>query len=57
MLISISPEAPESTRAAIFLAAAERGFRTQAMGNGRGGEVLAIAGTLAPLPGDLSGIE
>lgn len=57
MLITIAPEAPESTRAAILLAAAERGFRAQVMANGRGGEVVAIAGSLPPLPDALSGVE
>ena len=57
MLITISPDAPESTKSAILLAAAERGVRAQAMANGRGGEVIAIAGSLSPLMAELAGIE
>ncbi len=57
MLITISPGAPESTRSALLLAAAERGLAAQAMANGRGGEVVAIAGVLPALLGDLPGID
>ncbi len=57
MLITISSEAPQSTRAAILLAAAEGGLRTQTMTNGRGGEVVAIVGSLPPLLGELPGVE
>ena len=46
MLITIAQDAPSSTRAAILAAALERGFQAQAMANGRGGEVIGIAGTL-----------
>ncbi|MBA2248378.1 MAG: 3-deoxy-7-phosphoheptulonate synthase [Chloroflexia bacterium] len=57
MLITITPEAPSSTRSAILLAAAERGLRAQVMANGKGGEVVAIAGALPPLMGELPGVE
>lgn len=57
MLITIANDAPPSTRSAILAAALERGFHAQAMKNGRGGEVVGIAGTL-PIEGmDLQGIE
>ena len=57
MLITISSEAPQSTRSAILHAAAEGGLRTQTMANGRGGEVVAIVGSLPHLLGDLPGVE
>ena len=57
MLITISSGAPQSTRSAILLDAAECGLRAQVMANGRGGEVIAIAGSLSPLTGELPGVE
>jgi 3-deoxy-7-phosphoheptulonate synthase len=57
MLITIANDAPSSTRAAILAASLERGFHAQAMPNGRGGEVIGVAGAL-PLEGmDLAGLE
>ena len=46
MLITISGDAPGSTRSAILAAALERGLHAQGMGDGRGGEVIGVAGTL-----------
>jgi 3-deoxy-7-phosphoheptulonate synthase len=57
MLITISEHAPASTRAAILLAAAEAGLRAQTMEDGRGGEVIALAGSLPIEPLQLAGIE
>lgn len=57
MLITVSEHAPASTRAAILLAAADAGVRAQAMKDGRGGEVIALAGTLPIEPLQLAGIE
>lgn len=57
MLITIAGDAPSSTRAAILAAALERGFAAQAMANGRGGEVIGVAGTLTVDGMELSGIE
>ncbi len=57
MLITVSEHAPASTRAAILLAAAEAGLRAQSMDDGRGGEVIALAGSLPVEPLQLAGIE
>ncbi len=57
MLITISNDAPLSTRAAILAAALERGLAAQAMTNGRGGEVIGVAGVLPVEHMDLTGIE
>jgi len=56
MLITIAQEAPPSTRAAVLAAALERGFPAHSMANGRGGEVIGIAGTLPIEHMELDGI-
>ncbi len=56
MLITIAPEAPPSTRTAILAAALERGFQAQAMANGRGGQVIGVAGSLPVEQMELGGI-
>lgn len=57
MLISVSHHAPASTRTSILLAAAEAGLRAQTMADGRGGEVIAVAGSLPVDPLRLPGIQ
>ncbi len=57
MLITVSQHAPASTRTAILLAAAEAGVQAQTMTDGRGGEVIALAGSLPIEPLQLAGIE
>ncbi|MGI8963798.1 MAG: 3-deoxy-7-phosphoheptulonate synthase [Thermomicrobiales bacterium] len=57
MLITIAQEAPPSTRAAVLAAALERGFPAHSMANGRGGEVIGIAGTLPIEHMELDGIS
>ena len=57
MLITLSHDAPPSTRAAVLAAALERGFHAQGMGNGRGGEVIGVAGSLHLELLDLPGVE
>ncbi len=57
MLITIANDAPSSTRAAILAAALERGLHASAMKNGRGGEVIGVAGALSIEKMELTGIE
>jgi 3-deoxy-7-phosphoheptulonate synthase len=57
MLITLSHDAPPSTRAAVLTAALERGLQVQGMGNGRGGEVIGVAGNLHLDHLDLPGVE
>jgi 3-deoxy-7-phosphoheptulonate synthase len=57
MLITIAGDAPPSTRAAILAAALERGFHAQAMANGRGGEVIGVAGSLPVDQMELPGLD
>ncbi len=57
MLITLSHDAPPSTRAAVLAAALECGFPAQAMENGRGGTVIGVAGKLNHDYLQLAGIE
>jgi len=57
MLITIAPDAPTSTRSSILAAALESGLHSQAMNNGRGGEVIGIAGSIPIDQMELLGIE
>jgi 3-deoxy-7-phosphoheptulonate synthase len=56
MLITISAGA-DATRQHILADAARRGIMTQSMSNGRGGEVIAIGGSLPAESTDLPGVE
>lgn len=56
MLITISAGA-EKTKQQILNAAAQRGIMTQTMANGRGGEVIAVGGSLPAGQLDLHGVE
>jgi 3-deoxy-7-phosphoheptulonate synthase len=57
MLITLSHDAPPSTRAAVLAAALERGYPAQGMADGRGGEVIGVAGSLHLDQLDLPGIS
>lgn len=57
MLIHLSENAPSSTRQRVLSLANDRGLHSQAMGNGRGGEVIGIAGNVSLEGLDLSGVE
>src|SRR5688572_23839451 len=57
MLISIAADAPSSTRSAILAAALQGGLHAQAMANGRGGEVIGVAGAIPVEQLELDGIE
>lgn len=48
MLISLAPDAPESTRQRLLAAAIERGLKARVLADGQGGEVVGIGGTLGP---------
>jgi len=56
MLITLDQDAPSSTRAAILSTAIKRGLHVHSMANGRGGEVMAIAGAIPADQLDLAGI-
>jgi 3-deoxy-7-phosphoheptulonate synthase len=57
MLIHLSEDAPSSTRERLIALANGRGLHSQVMSNGRGGEVVGIAGNV-PLDGlDTIGVE
>ena len=56
MLITITAGA-EKTKQQILDAAAQRGIMTQTMANGRGGEVIAVGGSLPAGQLDLHGVE
>jgi len=57
MLITLSPNTPPTTRAAVLAAALERGFQVQSMDNGRGGSVIGVAGSLGHDLLELPGVE
>lgn len=57
MLITLSADAPASTRSTLLAITLERGLHAQVMDNGRGGEVIGIVGTLATDNLELAGIE
>lgn len=56
MLITVSAGA-EKTKRTILEKAADRGFMTQTMANGRGGDVIAVGGALSPDATALPGVE
>lgn len=56
MLITIAPHAPSQTALALLAAAGQRGFQAQAMSDGRGGQVVGVAGTLPHEEVDLPGV-
>ena len=56
MLITIDGAAPASTKSTILAAALERGISAQAMDDGRGGEVIGVAGSLPIEHMELKGV-
>ena len=57
MLITLSRNTPPTTRATVLALSLERGFQAQGMANGRGGEVIGVAGNLGLDLLDLPGVE
>jgi len=57
MLITVAAGAPEQTKQTILDQAASQGLMTQSMGNGRGGEVIAVGGALGVDAAALPGVE
>jgi len=56
MLVSLAPDAPDSTRHNLLAAAIERGLKAQVLADGQGGEVVGIGGTLGPDVARLPGV-
>ena len=56
MIVSLSPDAPASTRAALLAAATEAGLEGRTMPDGRGGHVVGVDGALPAAALDLPGV-